>query len=208
MSEAQYLLNLFRQNHVFADKLESLNKKFLTASAEALEALKHLPTGTILLRHIDLLKTKKVPLHKIAKDCVLFPELTPPENTVILSEEKKETSPVNKSSGEETILRALDSFRPDNAHLNTFKQDLGINWKTRLMDFVSKNKLNASQQQAYETVLGFSDAIDAWHKAESVLQEDNQVKARSILSNLETVLPQFGSAGQDLLMRVKRLANQ
>lgn len=208
MSEARYLLNLFRQNHIFAGSLESLNKKFLTASPETVDDLKKLPTGAILVRHIDLLKTKKVPLTKIARECVLFPELTPPENIMILPEGKKESLPANKSSGEETILRALDSFRPDNAHLNTFKQDLGVNWKTRLMDFVSKNKLNSSQQQAYETVLGFSDAIDSWHKAEDILQEDNQVKARSILANLEAVLPQFGVAGQDLLTRVKRLANQ
>ncbi len=209
---AQQLFNLFRQIHIIDGGVKVFNEKLLASSLDSINLLPTILGGNLLFQHYQMLDQKKIKVNEIARENLPFKELVPIKGVVDIVVEVlpiiKETKPVNVSSLSDSVLKALDYFTPDTAHLTTFKRDLGENWRKRLAKFVEITSLNAKQYKTYRQVLDFADAIDLWHDAEQILEEKNQVKARAKLKLFEKEFPKFGNAGITLIENVKTLANQ
>ncbi len=214
---AQQLFNLFRQIHIIEGGVKVFNEKLLSSPLDAINLLPTILGGNLLFRHYQMLDQKKIKVDEIARENLPFKELLPKRGVVDIlvnvsipkiEKTKIKIKPVNVSSLSDSVLKALDSFTPDTAHLTTFKRDLGENWRKRLAKFVEITSLNAKQYKTYRQVLDFADAIDLWHEAENILEEKNQVKARAKLKLFEKEFPKFGKAGITLIENVKTLANQ
>ncbi len=208
--KAIQLLNLFRQIHVLEGGIKKFNEELLKANQDEIDLLPALVGGMKLFRHYKTLKNKQIKKDQIARVNLPFRELEPKGVIDIKIEEitmniKEETKPVNISSLSNSILKDLDSFAPDTAHLTNFKKDLGENWKKRLAKFVEITTLTEKQFKAYRQVLDFADAIDSWNLAEDILAENNQIKAKAKLPILEKRLAKFGDAGKSLLKKLKNL---
>ncbi|MBN1783464.1 MAG: hypothetical protein JW812_00680 [Alphaproteobacteria bacterium] len=209
IQHAQQLLNQFRQLHVLKSDLASFNQKLMSSPLEVIDSIPTLLGGNLLSRHHQMLSDKTLKMDQIARENLPFPELATFAGIVdIAVSDMARPAPVNASSFEESMTKALNTFTPDTAHLNTFKRDFGPNWRQRLAEFVKKSSLTEIQKKAHVQVLDFADAIDSWHLAETILDEKNQVKARANLAALEKALSKFGQPGLDLFERLKTLANQ
>lgn len=209
IQHAQQLVNQFRQLHVLGRNLKGFNQTLLAAPAEIIDLLPTLFGGDVLARHYTMLSSKTISVDQIARENLPFPEMSDFSGVVDVSAGKNTpVRPVNASSFEESMIKALNTFTPDTAHLNTFKRDFGPNWRNRLAEFVKKTSLTETQKKAHVQVLDFADAIDSWHQTETILEEKNQVKARANLKTLEQQLSKFGQPGSDLFDRLKTLANQ
>ncbi|MHA1541070.1 MAG: hypothetical protein ACTSXL_03725 [Alphaproteobacteria bacterium] len=208
--KATQLLNLFRQIHVLEGGIKKFNEELLKANQDEIDLLPALVGGVKLFRHYKTLKNKQIKIDQIARENLPFQELEPKGVIDAKIEEiptavQEKTKPANVSSLSNSVLKDLDSFAPDTAHLTNFKKDLGENWKKRLAKFVEITTLTEKQFKAYRQVLDFADAIDAWNIAENILEEDNQIKAKSQLPILEKKLSKFGNAGKSLLKNLQDL---
>ena len=203
---AQKTLALFRQIHVLEGGVEAFNKALLSIPENELSSLREKPSGEKLFQHLRSLQSGEVKKDQIAKKFLPFEELVPPKG-VIDKEISLKKIPVNSMEKKEvvSILEELHSFSPDEAHLNRFQKDFGSNWKKQLEEAVQKENSKEIREQ-YNVVLDFSDALDAWHLGETILAENNQVKARAQIKNIEVFLQKFGKAGEEMISKIKTLA--
>ena len=69
---AQRLLNLYRQEHVIIGGWAAINPVFINeATDDVIKELREMPTGKMLIRHIENLRSGKTPMDSIE------PELMP-----------------------------------------------------------------------------------------------------------------------------------
>ncbi|MHA1550098.1 MAG: hypothetical protein ACTSXV_01430 [Alphaproteobacteria bacterium] len=202
----QNMLALFRQIHVLEGGVETFNKALLSIPEDEIFSLREKPSGEKLFQHFKSLQSGEVKKNQIVKKFLPFEELLP-QKGVIDKEISLKKNPVNSVEKKEknSILEELMAFSPDEAHLNRFQKDFGDSWKKQLEKVVQKENSKEIHIQ-YDVVLDFSDALDAWHLGETILAEDNQVKARAQIKNIESFLQKFGDAGEEMIRKIKTLA--
>ncbi|MBN2676062.1 MAG: hypothetical protein JXR30_02300 [Alphaproteobacteria bacterium] len=201
MTEASRLHALFRQIHVIEGGVKTFNQEIKNVSDDVFLELAEYPSGEKLQRHIQMLRDSQIKENQISRENVPFEELIPEGEIIEKSLEIKKVMRLEKSK----ILKELEDFSPDTAHLTQFQKDFGLDWKENLKTEVRKQN-SFSLDQKLKEVMDFAEALDAWYLGEEILQENNQVKARAKLKEIETHLKKFGEAGEARIQKIKTLA--
>ena len=106
------LLNLYRQGHVIIGGWATVNPVFLNeASDDVIKELKEMPTGKLLVRHIENLRSGKTDMNSIN------PELLP-YGGMMTNEEIHSVSLTRNQWNE--LEEGLNAFTPDHTGLDTF----------------------------------------------------------------------------------------
>lgn len=197
---AQKLLNLYRQAHVIFGGWPALNQIFVAeATADVLAALRDLPTGRSLVRHIENLRSGATPMDSINRD------LLPYGGAMEVS---AATTPLNKTQMRD-LISAIDAFTPDEDGLRALTENpvikkFGDEWINGVRATLSDRPELLSK---WDTVIQTYQAYKHWNTANEVLQApiSDRVRAQlqSDMPEYETYLPMFGDAGTELLAKLR-----
>ncbi len=197
---AQKLLNLYRQEHVIVGGWVAVNQVFVAeGTLEVLRELSELPTGKMLVRHIENLKSGETPMDSIDTDLMPYGGMmAEPDNTIKLS------------AGEWSELeQGLNSFTPDQDGLDRFLslavvKRFGEEWPVA-MRAVLANRPELMEQ--WTVVNQTFNAYRLWDAAHQIisqpLSERIRAQVQADMPEYETYLPMFGDAGNELLVRLR-----
>lgn len=197
---AQKLLNLYRQHHVIFGGWKSVNKIFIDeATPEVITEIKDLPTGKMLIQHIENLRSGKTPLNSIE------PSLAPYGG--LMSEHIES---INLSESELSELRnALTNFTPDSDGISTIEsldvvKKFGTEWQIAIRSALSDYP---EMLNKFNTVIKTERAHHLWKTANDILaqpvSELTRARVQANLPEYETYLPMFGDAGTTLLSKLR-----
>lgn len=197
---AQRLLNLYRQAHVIVGGWAAVNQVFVSeATADVLAALRELPTGTSLVRHIENLRSGQTPMDSIER------ELLPYGGAMNTS---PDAAPINSAQLQE-LDTLISKFTPDQEGLNRLTaspviQEFGPEWIVAVRNALHGN---AELLQKWDTVVQTYHAYNLWNRANEILQTPISDRVRAQLQadmpEYETYLPMFGEAGVALLSKLR-----
>ena len=186
------LLNLYRQEHVIIGGWATVNPVFVSdATDEVIKELRDVPTGKMLVRHIENLRSGKTPMDSID------PELLPYGG--MMTAEDIATIKLTQNQWRE-LENALNNFTPDQMGLDRFMaldivREFGEEWQTTI-----RAVLNAKPQL-------LDNAYRLWDTANQIIANPISERARAQVQadmpEYETYLPMFGDAGTDLLTRLR-----
>ncbi len=195
------LLNLYRQEHVIIGGWATVNPVFVSdATDEVIKELRDMPTGKMLVRHIENLRSGKTPMDSID------PELLPYGG--MMTAEDIATIKLTQNQWRE-LENALNNFTPDQMGLDRFMaldivREFGEEWQTAI-----RAVLNAKPQllDKWNIVIQTSNAYRLWDTANQIIANPISERARAQVQadmpEYETYLPMFGDAGTDLLTRLR-----
>lgn len=197
---AQKLLNLYRQEHVIFGGWAAVNKVFVDESdAEVLAALRDLPTGKLLVKHIENLRSGKTPMDSIDR------ELLPYGGMMV---ETVATVPL--TAEEWTELEAgIKDFTTDEAGLDKIQQlrvvkKFGDQWLVAIRAALSQRP---DLLEKWSVINKTYRAYYLWKVASDMLNQPLSERARAQLQvdmpEYETYLPMFGDAGTELLEKLR-----
>jgi len=197
---AQKLLNLYRQEHVIFGGWAAVNQVFLAeASPEVLEALREMPTGRSLVRHIENLRAGKTPLDSIERD------LLPYGGAMT---ESVSTTPMAPAQWRD-LEQIIADFTPDQAGLDALEaspviKKFGAEWLTGIRTALSDRP---ELQKKWDTIAQTYRAYHLWNTASEILNTPISDRIRAQLQadmpEYETYLPMFGDAGDALLGKLR-----
>ena len=197
---AQKLVNLYRQEHVILGGWAVLNPVFVEeATDDVLTAMADLPTGKMLVQHIQNLRSGKTPMNSIDRNLLPYGGLMA---------ESAVTTPLSENQWSE-LESGLAKFTPtqqgliDLQKLNVVKK-FGDEWligiKTLLSDrpeLLEKWKVVTQTYRAYHL----------WNMASQVIQqpltERTRAQIQADMPEYETFLPMFDEAGRQLLDKLR-----
>ena len=197
---AQKLLNLYRQHHVIIGSWEAINPILLAEADEnVITEIKNLPTGNMLVQHIESLRSKKTAMNTIS------PELLPYGG--LMSESAVS---IDLSEAELTDLsNALADFVPDADCLDKIKslpvvKKFGDEWQVAIRSALSGDK---QLLEKWNIVTKTARAFYLWKVAHDMLSgqisERTRAHVQADLPEYETYLPMFGEAGKELLSKLR-----
>ena len=198
---AQKLLNLYRQAHVIIGGWGAVNPVFVDeATPDVLSALTELPTGKLLAKHIENLKSGKTPMDSIERDLLPYGGMMA-ESVVN----------INLSDSQWNELQsAILNFTPDQDGLNRIEQlpivkSFGAEWIQKIRSLISVKHPELSQHWA--TVDQTYNAYMRWNTANDLISNPLTDRARAQLQadmpEYETYLPMFGEEGTKLLEKLR-----
>ena len=198
---AQRLLNLYRQEHVIIGGWVALNPIFINDADEYVIAeLSEMPTGKMLVQHIENLRSGKTPMDSIE------PELLPYGGMMTESVLTNVTLTGPEFS---ELQHALDIFTPDQQGLNMISglnavRKFGDEWQSAIHGALSSNH---AMLQKWDIVVKTYRAYQLWDTASEIINQpiDDRVRAeiQADMLEYETYLPMFGDAGTELLARLR-----
>ncbi|MBP5485392.1 MAG: hypothetical protein J6Y07_01655 [Alphaproteobacteria bacterium] len=201
---AQKLLNLYRQAHVIIGGWSAVNSVFVNeADDDIIRELQSLPTGKMLIQHIENLRTGKTPMDSIAH------ELLPYGGMMAESEKSVDVS----QSELQDVLTAIDNFTPTSDGLNDFMntsaiKKFGTDWVSAGRNVLSDNP---EALKKFGDIVRISTAYRLWDEANKLLGQPITDKIRANLQvdmpEYETYLPMFGDDGKELLHRLHSLTS-
>jgi hypothetical protein len=197
---AQKLLNLYRQQHVILGGWGAVNRVFVAeADDDVMALLPNLPTGGLLVRHIENLRAGKTPMDSIAADLMPYGGLM-----------TESAASASLSDDEVSRLRAaLDSFSPDPDGLAQIQsmyvvKKFGAQWQGAIRSALADH---SDLLEKWNNVVKTSRAYYLWDVASSVLSSPVSDRARAQvqadLPEYETYLPMFGESGTQLLSKLR-----
>jgi hypothetical protein len=201
---AQKLLNLYRQAHVIVGGWAAVNRVFVDeADDEILRELQDLPTGHMLIQHIENLRSGTTPMDSIAH------ELLPYGGMMAESRENTEISP----SELQQLMSAVNSFNPSPEGMDQFMsmpivQKFGHDWI-----MMTQNALSNTPEmlRKFDDIVRVSKAYRLWNSANDILSHPVTERLRANLQvdmpEYETYLPMFGTEGKELLHRLHGLTS-
>lgn len=199
---AQKLLNLYRQAHVIIGGWAAVNRVFVDeASDEILRELQDLPTGKMLIQHIENLRDGTTPMDSIAHELLPYGGMMA----------ESVTSADLSASDLQQLISAVDSFTPDSGGMDRFMDTpiikrFGSDWV-----LMSKNALsnNPEALKKFDDIVRVSTAYRLWNSANEILAHSVTDRTRATLQvdmpEYETYLPMFGDDGRELLRRLHGL---
>ena len=198
---AQKLLNLYRQAHVIIGGWAALNPIFVEESTpDVLNALAELPTGKMLVRHIENLKSGKTPMDSIERE--LLPYGGTMAETLIN---------INiKQSDWDELVAAINAFTPDQDGLNRIMnvkvvKSYGDEWLNVIRAALANEHPELLQQWAI--VDQTYNAYNRWNLANELLSQPINERTRAEIQadmfEYETYLPMFGDEGKKLLEKLR-----
>lgn len=195
------LLNLYRQEHVIIGGWATVNPVFVNeATDDVMAELRDMPTGKMLVRHIENLRSGKTPMDSID------PELLPYGG--MMTAEDVATIKLSPEQWHE-LENALQNFTPDQDGLNSFMslgvvREFGEEWQTAI-----RSILNARPQllNQWNIVNQTYNAYRLWDMAHEIIANPISERARAQVQadmlEYETYLPMFGDAGVELLAKLR-----
>ena len=195
------LLNLYRQEHVIVGGWTTVNPIFVNeATDDVIKELRDMPTGKLLVRHIENLRSGKTPMDSID------PELLPYGGMMIA--EDIATIKLTANQWQE-LEYALNSFTPDQMGLERFMKsdvvrEFGEEWQNAI-----RSALNARPQllDRWNIVNQTYNAYRLWDTANEIIanpiSERSRAQVQADMPEYETYLPMFGDAGTELLAKLR-----
>ena len=195
------LLNLYRQEHVIVGGWTTVNPIFVNeATDDVIKELRDMPTGKLLVRHIENLHSGKTPMDSID------PELLPYGGMMIA--EDIATIKLTANQWQE-LEDALNSFTPDQMGLERFMKsdvvrEFGEEWQNAI-----RSALNARPQllDRWNIVNQTYNAYRLWDTANEIIanpiSERSRAQVQADMPEYETYLPMFGDAGTELLAKLR-----
>ncbi len=195
------LLNLYRQEHVIIGGWTTVNPIFVNeATDDVIKELRDMPTGKLLVRHIENLRSGKTPMDSID------PELLPYGGMMIA--EDIATIKLTANQWQE-LEDALNSFTPDQMGLERFMKsdvvrEFGEEWQNAI-----RSALNARPQllDRWNIVNQTYNAYRLWDTANEIIanpiSERSRAQVQADMPEYETYLPMFGDAGTELLAKLR-----
>lgn len=195
------LLNLYRQEHVIVGGWTTVNPIFVNeATDDVIKELRDMPTGKLLVRHIENLRSGKTPMDSID------PELLPYGGMMIA--EDIATIKLTANQWQE-LEDALNSFTPDQMGLERFMKldvvrEFGEEWQNAI-----RSALNAQPQllDRWNIVNQTYNAYRLWDTANEIIanpiSERSRAQVQADMPEYETYLPMFGDAGTELLAKLR-----
>ena len=200
-ANAQRLLNLYRQAHVIVGGWATVNPVFVNDINDnvALE-LQDLPTGKMLLRHIENLKNGTTPMDSIDRELLPYGGMMMGESVASIK--------LNETQMDD-LTDAIENFIPTQQGLDTFTskpivQHFGEEWPTAIGAIV-QTKPNLTEQ--WNSIKQTYNAYRLWDSANMVianpLTERVRAQVQSEMPEYETYLPMFGDDGAKLLNKLR-----
>ena len=195
------LLNLYRQEHVIIGGWTTVNPIFVNeATDDVIKELRDMPTGKLLVRHIENLRSGKTPMDSID------PELLPYGGMMVA--EDIATIKLTANQWQE-LEDALNSFTPDQMGLERFMKsdvvrEFGEEWQNAI-----RSALNARPQllDRWNIVNQTYNAYRLWDTANEIIanpiSERSRAQVQADMPEYETYLPMFGDAGTELLTKLR-----
>ena len=195
------LLNLYRQEHVIIGGWTTVNPIFVNeATDDVIKELRDMPTGKLLVRNIENLRSGKTPMDSID------PELLPYGGMMIA--EDIATIKLTANQWQE-LEDALNSFTPDQMGLERFMKldvvrEFGEEWQNAI-----RSALNARPQllDRWNIVNQTYNAYRLWDTANEIIanpiSERSRAQVQADMPEYETSLPMFGDAGTELLTKLR-----
>ena len=195
------LLNLYRQEHVIIGGWTTVNPIFVNeATDDVIKELRDMPTGKLLVRHIENLRSGKTPMDSID------PELLPYGGMMVA--EDIATIKLTANQWQE-LEDALNSFTPDQMGLERFMKsdvvrEFGEEWQNAI-----RSALNARPQllDRWNIVNQTYNAYRLWDTANEIIanpiSERSRARVQADMPEYETYLPMFGDAGTELLTKLR-----
>lgn len=197
---AQKLLNLYRQEHVIFGGWSAVNQVFVDeADAEVLRALRDLPTGKMLVKHIENLRSGKTSMDSIEHDLLPYGGMM---------SETVATVPLTSEEWAE-LESGINSFTTDQEGLDKIQQlrvvkKFGDQWLVAIRAALSKRP---DLLEKWSVVNKTYRAYYLWKVASDMLNQPLSERARAQLQvdmpEYETYLPMFGNAGTELLEKLR-----
>ena len=198
---AQRLLNLYRQAHVIVGGWATVNPVFVNDINDnvALE-LQDLPTGKMLLRHIENLKNGTTPMDSIDRELLPYGGMMMGEYVASIK--------LNETQMDD-LTDAIENFIPTQQGLDIFTskpivQHFGEEWPTAIGAIV-QTKPNLTEQ--WNSIKQTYNAYRLWDGANMVianpLTERVRAQVQSEMPEYETYLPMFGDDGAKLLNKLR-----
>jgi len=198
---AQKLLNLYRQAHVIIGGWGALNPIFVDeATPDVMAALPDLPTGKLLAKHIENLRSGKTSMDSIDRDLLPYGGMM--AETVL---------EVNITESEwKDLESAILNFTPDEDGLKKFEEisivkSFGAEWVQKIRSFISVKHPELLPNWA--TVDQTYNAYMRWNTANDLISNPLTDRARAQLQadmpEYETYLPMFGDDGVKLLEKLR-----
>ena len=197
---AQKLLNLYRQEHVIFGGWAAVNQVFVEeADPDVLRALKELPTGKSLAKHIENLRSGKTPMDSIERELLPYGGMM-----------AETVAPITLTSDEWTELEnGINNFTPDQEGLDKIQnlrvvRKFGDQWLVAVRVALSKRP---DLLEKWSIVNKTYRAYYLWRTASDMLNQPLSERARAQLQvdmpEYETYLPMFGTAGTELLEKLR-----
>ena len=197
---AQKLLNLYRQQHVILGGWTVVNQIFVNeADASVLAELKTMPTGQMLVQHIENLRNRKTPMDSVAIDLLPYGGMI--------------GSPIarNDLSGPEIeeLRVALANFVPDLNGLSRIQSSgvvrkFGAEWQVAIQSALANYP---ELQNQWGIVIKTARAYQLWQSANDILStpisDRTRAQVQADLPEFETYLPMFGDTGNDILSKLR-----
>ena len=198
---AQKLLNLYRQAHVIIGGWGALNPICVEeATPDVIAELSNMPTGKMLVKHIDNLKSGKTPMNSIERD------LLPYGGMMAESAIEIDISQSDWNDLESAIL----NFTPDQDGLDRIEQlpivkSFGNEWVQKIRSLISAKHPELSQNwavvdQTYNAYMRWNTANDL---ISNVITDRARAQLQADMPEYETYLPMFGDAGVELLGKLR-----
>lgn len=198
------LLNLYRQEHVIIGGWAAVNPIFVNeATDDVIKELREMPTGKSLIQHIENLRSGKTNMDSIN------PELLPYGGQMMES-----ISSVALTGAQWTELEnAIIEFTPDQTGLDKFVglgiiKNFGNEWPVALRAVLTQRP---QLLQKLETIIKTYNAYKYWGIASEIvntpLTERVRAQVQADMPEYETYLPMFGSAGAELLEKLRNLVS-
>ena len=195
------LLNLYRQEHVIIGGWATVNPTFVSdATDDVIKELRDMPTGKMLVWHIENLRSGKTPMDSIEPELLPYGGMMTAEDTATIKLDKNQWRELED---------ALNNFTPDQVGLDRFMtlgivREFGEEWQTAIRAI-----LNAKPQllDKWNIVKQTYNAYRLWDMANQIIANPISERARAQVQadmpDYETYLPMFGDAGMDLLTRLR-----
>ena len=198
---AQKLLNLYRQAHVIIGGWGALNPIFVDeASEDVISALSELPTGKLLIKHIENLKSGKTPMDSIERDLLPYGGM--------MAESAIDTN-ISESNWKE-LESAILNFTPDQDGLDTIEKipvvkSFGDEWVQKIRSLVSVKHPELLQKwaivdQTYNAYMRWNTAKDL---VSNIISDRSRAQLQADMPEYETYLPMFGKPGEELLEKLR-----
>ena len=200
-SVAQKLLNLYRQAHVIIGGWGALNPIFVDeATPDVIAALSELPTGKLLAKHIENLKSGKTSMDSIERDLLPYGGMMA-ESAVNIDLSESDWN---------GLQSAILNFTPDQDGLNKIEQlpivkSFGPEWLQKIRSIIAVKHPELSQNWA--VVDKTYNAYMRWNMANeltsNIITDRARAQLQADMPEYETYLPMFGDDGVKLLEKLR-----
>lgn len=198
---AQKLLNLYRQEHVIIGGWTVINPIFVDeATPDVIKELREMPTGKMLIKHIENLRNGVTPMDSIDTELIPYGGMMAESTLVDIRLNPSEISELN---------HALSEFTPDQNGLNIIARlnvvhKFGDEWQSAIRSALGSNPELLAK---WDIVVKTYRAYQLWDTASQILNQPLDERARAEIQaempEYETYLPMFGDEGGELLARLR-----